>query len=137
MRRRLSQYQVRLKPKQRKRLEAVVRRRSPQHWLVERAKIVLLSHRGLTILEICAARSLDHQVVRRWLKRYGEGGFEALRDRPRSGRPDVIESKVWQKVTVVIVQAPERFDVPLARWTLRALAVFLLQRYGWQVAARR
>jgi hypothetical protein len=49
---------VRLKRKHLKRLQAVVRRRSPQHWLVQRAKIVLLSHQGLRIFQICEALSV-------------------------------------------------------------------------------
>jgi transposase len=134
MRSRVSAYGVRLKAKQRKRLEAVVRRRSPQHWLVVRAKIVLLSHRGLRIHEICAALSEDHQVVRRWLKRYREHGDDGLRDRERTGRPPVIEPKVWQKLATLVVQSPERFGVPLARWSVRALEQFLPERYGWQAS---
>jgi transposase len=130
----LSRYRVRLNAKQRKRLEAVVRRRSPQHWMVERAKIVLWSHRGLRIIEICAALSVDHQVVRRWLKRFRDGGFDALRDRHRSGRPPVIEARIWQKVTTLIVQTPERFGVPLVRWSLRPLADYLRRRFAWQVS---
>jgi hypothetical protein len=48
MRGQVSQYRVRLNPKQRKHLEAVARRRSPQHWPVERARIVLSTlHRPL------------------------------------------------------------------------------------------
>jgi transposase len=134
MRGKLSRYGVRLNAKQRKRLESVVRRRSPQHWLVERAKIVLMSHRRLRIAEICAALSLDHQVVRRWLKRFLAGGFDALKDRSRAGRPPAIEARVWQKVTTLIVQAPERFGVPLARWSLRPLVGFLQDRFGWRVS---
>lgn len=134
MRGQVSQYRVRLNTKQRKRLQAVVRRRSPQHWLVERASIMLLSHRGLRIVEICKALTLDHQVVRRWLKRFRDGGFDALRDKPRSGRPHSIEARVWQKVTTLIVQSPERFGVPLARWTLRVLSRHLRTRFGWPVS---
>jgi transposase len=134
MRGQVSQYRVRLNSKQRKRLEAVVRRRSPQHWLVERAKIILLSHRGLRTMAICVALSLDHQVVRRWLKRFLEGGFDALKDKPRSGRPVLIEPRVWQKVTTLIVQSPERFNVPMARWSLRILADFLRERFHWRVS---
>jgi len=134
MRRKLPWYRSRLNGKQRKRLEAVVRRRSPRHWLVQRAKIVLMAHHGLSIAEIGAALTLDVQVVRRWLKRFVSGGFEALKDRARSGRPPVIEVRIWQKVTTLIVQAPERFGVALAHWSLRPLVAYLRDRFGWQVS---
>jgi hypothetical protein len=42
MQRRVTKYGVRLKPKARRRLEALVRRRSPAHWKVIRARIILL-----------------------------------------------------------------------------------------------
>jgi transposase len=134
MRGRVSAYGVRLKAKQRKRLEAVVRRRSPQHWMVVRAKIVLLSHHGLRICEISMSLSEDHQVVRRWLKRYLGHGYDGLCDRARTGRPPVIEAKVWQKLATLVVQSPERFGLPLARWSVRSLEQFLRERYGWQAS---
>ena len=89
---RVSRYRVRLNPKPRKRLEALVRRRSPQHWLVLRARIVLLSHQGWRIWQICDALSVDHQVARRWLKRYLKDGYDGLRDQQRSGRPATIKA---------------------------------------------
>ena len=108
MRGRLSKYSVRLNWKPRKRLERVVRRRSARHWMVSRAKIVLLSHEGKQVSEICAALSLDHQVVRRWLKRYREFGFDGLKDRCRSGRPPEIKPKVWEKVATLVVHGLQR-----------------------------
>lgn len=134
MRGRVSRYWVKLNPKPRKRLEAVVRRRTPQHWLVQRAKVVLLSHRRKSISEIAAVLSVDHQVVRRWVKRYLAEGYDGLKDRRRAGRPSLIDAEVWQKIATVVVQSPERFGVPLARWSVRALEAFLLERYGWQVS---
>ena len=134
MRGRLSKYSVRLNWKPRKRLERVVRRRSARHWMVSRAKIVLLSHEGKQVSEICAALSLDHQVVRRWLKRYREFGFDGLKDRCRSGRPPEIKPKVWEKVATLVVQSPERFGLPMERWSVRELATYLKRRFGWEVS---
>jgi transposase len=92
--------------------------------MVLRARIALLSADGLEVHEIGACLSVDGQVVRRWVKRYLEAGFDGLRDRPRSGRPPEIEHHVWQKLATIVVQAPERFGWALARWSGRALAEF-------------
>ena len=102
MQRRVTKYRVRLKAKPRCRLEALVRRRSPAHWKVTRARIVLLSHKGNGIREIACALSVDHQVVRRWLKRYLVLGFDGLSDRPKTGRPTEIEPQVWQKLATLL-----------------------------------
>lgn len=45
MRGTISKYPIVLKRKQRKQLEGIVRRRKPSHWLVLRAKLILLSAR--------------------------------------------------------------------------------------------
>jgi transposase len=134
MQRRVTKYRVRLKPKGRRRLEAVVRRRSPAHWMVIRARIVLLSHKGHGIQEIAAALSVDHQVVRRWLKRYLALGFDGLRDQPKTGRPAKFAPCVWQKLATLVVQSPAKFDIPRQRWSVRALRDFLLERHGWKIS---
>ncbi len=134
MRQRVTKYRIRLNRKPRRRLEALVRRRSPQHWMVARARIVLLSDEGNGIQQIASALSEDPQVVRRWLKRYGAQGFDGLCDRPRTGRPTEIEPHVWQKLATLVVQSPSKFSVPRARWSVRALADFVARRHGWQVS---
>lgn len=97
-------------------------------------RVVLLSAKGFGIHEICQRLSLDHQLVRRWLKRYLADGFDGLKDRARTGRPPAIEPRVWQKLATLVVQSPQKFDLPLARWSVRALADFLARRYGWRVS---
>ena len=124
MRGRLPKYRVRLNSKQLRRLKAVVRRRSPQHWLVQRAQIVLLSHRGLRIAQICSALTVDKQVVRRWLKRFLSVGFDGLKDLKRSGRRPVILPSVWQKVATLVVQTSRAVRRPVgAMVRSRALPV--------------
>ena len=130
---RVTEHRVTLNKKPRKRLEALVRRRSPEHWMVQRARIVLLSAEGFEVHEIGARLSVDRQVVRRWVKRYMAEGFDGLCDRERSGRPPVIEHHVWQKLATLVVQPPEKFGLSLSRWSVRALSEFLARRFGWDV----
>jgi transposase len=102
--------------------------------MVIRARIVLLSHKGHGIQEIAAALSVDHQVVRRWLKRYLALGFDGLRDQPKTGRPAKFAPCVWQKLATLVVQSPAKFDIPRQRWSVRALRDFLLERHGWKIS---
>jgi transposase len=133
MRGTISKYQVRLTAKIRRRLEAVVRRRQPSHWLVVRAKVILLSSKGASVQGVAAALSLDRQVVRRWRKRFLSNGFKGLKDRARSGRPQTIDREVWQKVATLVVQPPSKFGLPFSRWSVRDLSLFLHERFGWHV----
>lgn len=133
MRGTVSKYAVELKRKHRQQLEAVIRRRRPSHWMVSRARIVLMSAEGWGIEEVGEALSLDRQVVRRWRKRFVEGGVEALRDRKRPGRPTSIPARVWQKAATLVVQPPTKFGLPLARWSVRDLALFMSERLGLRI----
>lgn len=130
----VSKYRIALKRKQRKWLQRVVKRRTPSHWLVMRAQVILLAAARKSVQTICSSLSLDRQVVRRWCKRFLEGGVHALGDRPRGGRGPVIEPKVWQKVTTIVVQPPTKFGRELTRWSLRELSSFLAARCGWKVS---
>jgi transposase len=134
MRGTVSKYRVRLNSKRRKRLEAIVRRRNPSHWLVTRARVILMAAAGTSIVTICASLSLDRQLVRRWRKRFIWGGVEALKDLSRSGRPKAIAPNVWQKVATLVVQSPEKFGRPWSRWSVRDLSMFLLERYSLRVS---
>lgn len=134
MRGSLPTYRIRLKKKQRKRLEGVVRRRTPSHWLVQRAQIIVLSAKVIGVNEVAQRLSITDQKVRRWRKRFTESGVDGLKDRPRRGKQPRISEKVWRKVAVVVVQPPKKFGVPCARWTLSELHSFLRRRYGWTVS---
>ena len=134
MRGKVSEYRAKLKTKQRRRLEAIIRRRSERHCLVNRAKMVLMSGQGLSTVGICSRLSVDRQVVRRWLRRFAEGGVKGLKDRRRSGRPPVIDRAVWQKAATLVVQSPKKFGLPVERWSVRDLSCFLKDRYQWSVS---
>ncbi len=68
-------------------LEGVARRTTAGGGLVRRARIVLLVVEGKPLDQVARQVGVRPNVVRTWADRYRAGGLEALRDRPRSGRP--------------------------------------------------
>lgn len=58
-----------------------------------------------------ALKRKQRQVVRRWRKRFLDGGIAAIKDRPRRGWPRRIPAKVWVKVALLVVQPPSDFGV--------------------------
>lgn len=134
MRGSVAKYQIRLKRKQKRWLEAVIRRRNIGHWLVLRARIVLESRDGRRVCETARVLAIDEQRVRRWRKRFLKGGGKALKDRQRGGRPRSIPMKTWQKLAIVVVQCPRDFGVALNRWTVRELSAFMARRYKIQIS---
>jgi transposase len=73
------------------RLEALARSASARPSLAQRARIVLMSAEGLTNTEIARRTGATRPTVINWRNRYATGGINALGDRPRPGRPAVVD----------------------------------------------
>ena len=76
-----------LRPGDRERLEAMVRKRTLAQRLVFRAQIVLCCAEGLPHREIKRRLHTSVDTVICWRKRYEQEGLDGLQDRPRPGRP--------------------------------------------------
>jgi transposase len=72
-------------------LEALARSASARPSLAQRARIVLMSAEGLTNTEIARRTGATRPTVINWRNRYAAGGISALGDRPRPGRPAVVD----------------------------------------------
>lgn len=100
-------------------LERVAAAPSSTQALAFRARIVLISERS-SVAE--AARDLDisrHTVVK-WCTRYAELGVEGLGDRPRPGRPVVIDDAIRAAVLATQLRHPAA-----GVWTTREVAADL------------
>lgn len=82
-----SPYVIQLSTSERATLVAKAGHRKSQHREVTRSSIVLLAAEGMDNTAIGKRLGLDRQVVSRWRKRFFEGRFDGLQERPRSGRP--------------------------------------------------
>lgn len=58
----------------------------------DRIRMVLHASEGDTGTQIAQRLGCTDRAVRKWIRRYNEGGLAALKDRPRSGRPRHLES---------------------------------------------
>jgi len=66
----------------------ICRRRNAPHVQVRRAQLAIFlhAHPGAFSSEAASALGMHEQTVRKWRKRWTQGGF-SLEDEPRSGRP--------------------------------------------------
>jgi len=64
----------------------------------------------------------------KWVRRFNEGGLEALDDRPRSGRPPIHDEEVRSKLLDLVLQKPRSLGRPFALWTLERLQEAFLER---------
>ena len=85
----------------------------------KRALALLELDRGRTFTEVAAMVGVVHQTPSTWATKYKESGLEFLIDKPRTGRPTVINGLQRAKITALACSdPPEGYE----RWSLRLLA---------------
>ena len=98
-------------------LESWTRASTMPAGLVRRARIVLLAADGHGTAEIMTRTGASKPTVIQWKRRYVEGGLEALDDRPRSGRPKVLNDV---DIVLATLEAPPE-HLGVTHWSSRLL----------------
>ena len=121
------------------------RKSTSEQRIVERARMILLSHEGLTVETI--ANRLDTRPARvsKWRQRFAKERLLALSDAPRTGKPQKYTADTEKRVLALLDRpAPEGY----AQWNGALLAAELkdvsadqvwriLRRHGIQLQRRR
>lgn len=87
-------------------LTALSRSRSEEARLVERARIVLKCLEGGEIQQVAHELGVAIPTVSKWRQRFADGGLDALRDRPRPGKPAVYGPEFRLQVLALLEQPP-------------------------------
>jgi len=87
-------YIINLTSAERQELEELVSAGKTERRLADRARIILWAAAGITIAETQHRLGCSEQIVLNWrrdflVRRESEGVVEALKDRPRPGRPAI------------------------------------------------
>jgi tellurite resistance protein len=85
-------YLIKLAETERQELRALVSSGKTERRLADRARMILWANEGVTIAETQGRLGCSEQIVLNWrrdflARREAEGPVEALKDRPRPGRP--------------------------------------------------
>src|SRR4051795_462930 len=86
--------------------------------LAQRARIVLLADEGIGTNEIVSRVGVSKPTVIAWKKRYAAAGIAGLRDRPKPGRPPVVDEVA---VVLATLEAPPA-ELGVTHWSSRLLA---------------
>jgi transposase len=115
---------VKLTPKERKRLLAVVRKGKNKAAVIQRAHILLKSDEGKTDREISEMLYISEQTVRRTRVRYGEVGLiKGVEDKPHPPpEPKLDDTQTAYLVALACSDPP----AGQARWTMELLATRLV-----------
>ena len=81
----------------------------------------------------------DGTTVQRWIRRFEQGGLDALREgeRERSGRPRTLDATQWRKLQSDLRKTPRDFGLAATLWDGPVLAEHLRRRYGVGLGVRQ
>lgn len=112
--------EIKLTANERQELEAIVARPSSAAGLVRRARVILLSDRGLSGREIARRLDLSPEHVSVLRSRFRADGAAGLEDRPKAGRKDhAVPAPVVEQIVQLAMSPP---PAGRSRWTTRLLA---------------
>jgi len=113
-------YQIKLKAKEKSRLNATISKGICSARKITRCRVLLLVDSGQSKSAVSRALQIDYNTVRNICRRYSEEGLDAAIDeKPRSGAPTLFDGKARAKITALAcTNAPEGYS----QWSLRLLA---------------
>jgi transposase len=110
---------VKLSEADRTYLENLIKKGSLPAKTYKRALALLELDRGRTFTEVAEIVGVVIQTTSTWAKKYKESGLNFLTDKPRPGRPIVIDGLQRAKITALACSdPPEGYE----KWSLRLLA---------------
>ena len=139
---------IELSARQQEVLERLVRRRTGEQRLAERARIVLAAAQGGLNRDLATRMGVDADTVGRWRRRWaaaqeqlaaaeqgprtsdlGRCITEILVDAPRSGRPGTFAPEQIVEIIAIACESPEEDSQrPVSHWTPREVAEEAVKR---------
>lgn len=110
---------VSLSKKDRDYLENILSKGSLPARMYKRALALLELDRGSTYIKVAEIIDMSHQSVSTWAEKYKKSGLELLTDKPRPGRPKIIDGVQRAKITALACSEPPK---GYQQWSLRLLA---------------
>lgn len=93
-----------------------------------RADIILLHCAGRSVKMIANDVKLNHVNVRKWIKRYRNGGIEGLRSGMSPGRPPLYSADQKTEFIRIWRTNPYAFGLRFKRWSLQRLRTYLIEK---------
>jgi transposase len=114
-----------------------LRQGTSEQRLVERARVILLSHEGLTVEKIAERLTTRTARVSKWRQRFAQNRMAGLSDAPRSGKPSKYTEDTEKRVLKMLDQSPPK---GFSQWNGKLLAQALQdvsEDQVWRILRRR
>lgn len=99
----------------------------------ERILAISAYERGYPVTEIAKLYGKTRKTIYNWIHRYESGGIEALRDRPKPGRPLLIDHHdqfIAAELRCAVDHLPEEMGYDTSAWTAKLLRHHIQRFYG-------
>lgn len=110
---------IKISEEDRRTLEEWARSRSIDNATATRARIVLLTARGMTATAVAGALSVSARNVYKWVWRFDDEGIDGLKERHRSGRPRALDLDAVMEILRMTI---EELPPGGTHWSLRLMA---------------
>ena len=101
----------------------------------KRKEAVDAVRRGESPSEVARILDIPLRTMFEWLARYRRGGYDALRDGTRSGRPRKVTGKVMRWLYEAITSGdPQQYEFPFCLWTIAIIRTLLKREFGIQLS---
>ena len=114
-----------------------VAERIPGAWIGIKIAALLLIIEGQRPSWIIDVLGLTRMSLNRWMHGINEQGLEALKPKPRPGRPTNLEDKVQQKLSEHLEKTPRDFGLNRAQWDGPTVVVHLKKYFGISLKVRQ
>jgi transposase len=108
-------------------------RTDPDPRVRHRADALLLLAQGRSVEEAAHDIGCCTKRIRVWCRQFLGEGRTGLADRPRSGRPTLLDNAAMAVVERALAASPLDYGYPVTTWTVADLTELLAQR-GWLVS---
>lgn len=108
-------------------------RTAPDPRVRHRADALLLLAQGRSVEETAQSIGCCTKRIRVWRRRFVAEGRLGLADRPRAGRPALLDEPATHLLATALTGSPLDYGYPVTTWTVADLTDLLAQR-GWSVS---
>lgn len=85
---------------------------------------------GRDMDEVAAVIGVNRQTVRIWKARLDQGGIDALRTLPRSGRPTRLNETQLAGLQRALLQSPREHGFETQLWTIKCVGMLITRLYA-------
>jgi transposase len=85
---------------------------------------------GMSRAEAAQQAGMDRQTLRDWVVRFNREGVDGLRDRPRCGRPTLLDQGQLAVLKTMVLRGPDPKRDGRSSWTAKDLCHLVERRFG-------